>query len=129
MKHEGDDSHLPPLRVISSNIQASVYNSIRLGLLRLNNPLVYRPPKFRSIKCILTNDKWVCLDEACNSLPIVVWREFHIKNRAIHQDVPCTAYVYHFMAGYILGTVLYDVEEYINKNIQKQRTLEIELCE
>jgi len=120
---DNEDNFPPPLRVLELNIQASVYNTIRRGLLRLNNPLVYYPARFKRVKCIFSNATWICLDESHNDLPIVAWRDFQTKNRAIHHPVPCRAHVYNIMAGPIMGTVLYNVEEHINKTIHKADAL------
>ena len=108
---------------MESKIQAKQYNTIRLGMLRIDNPLVVTPSEVQNIKCYLFNDKWICVDMSSNEFPLAVWRDFNNFGRAIHDPVTCKVHIFHVMAGRIVGTVLYSLENIINKRLAQDKLL------
>jgi len=114
MRFDVDDPNIQPLRIFPYKMPASMYNTIRLGILRIRDPLVLTLKRQPNIKFFLNNRRWIVMDTILFDFPLVVWRDFETKNRAIHESVNCKVYVYHMMAGRLMGTALYEVEEYLN---------------
>lgn len=119
MRFDVDDPHIQPFRIFEHQLQAPLYNTIRLGVLRIANPLIFSPPELRNIKCYLFDDKWVCVDVISNEFPLVVWRDFKTNERGIHEPVVCKIHVYHAMAGRVMGTALYAIEKQVNTILHK----------
>jgi len=118
MRFDIDNPDIRPLRIFPQKMEASLYNTIRLGILRIANPLVLTLEKQPNIKCYLNNQRWIFVDTILHEFPLVVWRDFELKNRGIHEPVICNVYVYHMMAGRLMGTGLYAIEEYIQARLQ-----------
>jgi len=114
MRFDVDDPDVIPFRIFHQSIQASLYNTIRLGLLRIANPLTLILEQQPNIKYYLYTNKWIIVDLISNEFPLVVWRDFERENRGIHQPVNCKVHVYHVMAGRLMGTALYDIEKHIH---------------
>jgi len=119
MRFDIDDPDIKPLRIFPQKMQAALYNTIRLGILRIANPLEITLDKQPNIKCYLRNNKWIFVDTILHEFPLVVWRDFETRGRGIHEPVLCNVYVYHMMAGRLMGTGLYAVEEYIQAKLQQ----------
>lgn len=62
-------------RFSSDHVQmpATRYNQVRLGLLRLENPLRFCIPGLRNLSIVLDDDSWVCVDESLDDIPILAW--------------------------------------------------------
>lgn len=118
MHFDPDDPELQPFRVLDYQMQATLYNTIRLGILRIANPLIVVPAEIRNVKCYLDDDKWVCVDLISDEYPLVIWKDFVLSNRAIHEPVNCKVHVYHAMAGRVMGTALYAVESYVIEKLR-----------
>jgi len=112
-----DNPEVIPLRIFPQKMDASLYNTIRLGILRIANPLILTLDRQSNIKCYLRNNKWICVDTILHEFPLVVWRDFELNDRGIHEPVDCKVHVYHMMAGRLMGTGLYAIEEYINATL------------
>ena len=126
MRFDVDDPDIMPLRIFPQLMEASLYNTIRLGILRIANPLILTLDKQPNIKCYLHSNKWIFVDTILHEFPLVVWRDFDLKNRGIHEPVHCNVHVYHMMAGRLMGTGLYAVQDYINTELHKSNNLHIE---
>ena len=120
MRFDVDDPDVIPFLIFPQKIQASLYNTIRLSLMRIANPLTLTLDTQPIVKCYLSNNKWILVDMLIHEFPLVVWRDFEIKNRGIHEPVACKAYVYHMMAGRLMGTALYTIEDYIHNILHKK---------
>lgn len=110
-----DVNNVQPLRIFPQKMRASTYNTIRLGILRIADPLILTLQNKPNIKCYLYRHKWIVVDTILEEFPLVVWRNFSIRNRSIHEPVDCQVYVYHMMAGRLMGTALYDIEEQLDQ--------------
>lgn len=119
MRFDVDDPEIVPLRIFPQKMDGALYNTIRLGILRIANPLILTLDKQPNIKCYLRNDKWVFVDTIMHEFPLVVWRDFELGNRGIHEPVNCKVHVYHMMAGRLMGTGLYVIEDYINQTLHR----------
>lgn len=99
---------LRPLRTMPKTIEAACYNQVRLALLRLGIPLRVALPEHRGLEVILVNDHWLCVDSACDDLPIMAWLDFDTRrhNEALHEPVPCELRLYHMHAGLVMGSAL-----------------------
>ena len=119
MHFDVDDPGIKPFRILDHQLTAALYNKIKLGLIRIQSPLIITPKKLRNVKCYLYNDKWICVDLITNEFPLVVWRDFKVSQRGIHEPVSCKVHIYHIMAGRVMGTALYEIEDYINEVVYK----------
>lgn len=117
MRFDVDDPDIKPFRIFDHRMQASLYNNIRLGILRIANPLIITPQSLKNTRCYLYNDKWICVDLVMQEYPLVVWRDFKTQNRGIHEPIECKMHVYHIMAGRVAGTALYAMEDHINSTL------------
>ena len=117
MRFDVDHTDISPFRILDHQIQAPLYNTIRLGMLRIANPLILRLPELHNVKCYLFDDKWICVDLISNEYPLVVWQEFDTQHRGIHEPIFCKVHVYHIMAGRVMGTALYAIENYVNTTL------------
>ena len=118
MRFDVDDPDVLPFRIHHQKIDATVFNTIRLGILRLGNPLTLSLDTQPNIKCTLSDNKWVLVDLMMHEFPLLVWREFKTIDRGLHEPVHCKAHVYHLMAGRLLGTALYTLEDQIRNILQ-----------
>jgi len=106
-----DRSSHVALRTLPKSIEASVYNHVRLALLRLGRPLRIEVPRHRGLEMILDDDSWLCVDACADDQPIMAWLDFARHGRdSLHQPVTCTLELYHRCAGLVMGTVLDDLD-------------------
>lgn len=95
-----------PLRTVPKLIEAETYNTVRLALRRLGTPLVIQPRGLRAVEMLLEPQRWVCVDDLGNGLPLLEWTEFAVTDRALHEPVACRLRLYHVHAGLLLSAVL-----------------------
>lgn len=101
-------------------LPATTYNRIRLGVLRLDNPLRFALPGLRTLEMVLENEAWVCVDAGLSDYPILAWVEFQAAERnALHTPVPCRMYTYHAHAELIEPQVLEKTEAVLNHRLRK----------
>jgi len=118
MRFDVDDPDVMPYRILPQRMESSLYNTIRLGMLRIANPLIVTLEEPSNVKCYLYDEKWILVDLVMNEFPLIVWRDFELADRGIHEPVSCQAHVYHIMAGRLMGTALYAIEDYINDRLR-----------
>jgi len=88
-------------------IDGARYNQVRLGLLRLENPLRLKLTGLRGMDIILDNHAWVCVDRTMYDLPVLAWTDFEYADRnGLHEPVHCQLHFYHIHADLIIETVL-----------------------
>jgi len=88
-------------------IDGARYNQVRLGLLRLENPLRLKLTGLRGMDIILDDTTWVCVDRTMYDLPVLAWTDFENSNRnGLHEPVHCQLHFYHIHADLIIETVL-----------------------
>jgi len=119
MRFDVDDTDIMPYRILPQRMESSLYNTIRLGMLRIANPLILTLEEPPNVKCYLYDEKWIFVDLVLNEFPLIVWRDFELAGRGIHEPVPCRAHVYHIMAGRLMGTVLYTIEDYLQDRLRR----------
>ena len=99
--------NVPKLKTERMLIDGARYNQVRLGLLRLENPLRLRLTGLRGMDIILDNTAWVCVDRTMYDLPVLAWTDFGLSARdALHEPVCCQLHFYHIHADLIIETVL-----------------------
>jgi len=89
------------------NIEAEIFNTIRIATLRLALPIRLTLPRFQYIDVIIDHDSWACVDRSLNDLPVIAWTEFDITNRsALHLPVSCKISNYHFQSSQVVEGAL-----------------------
>ncbi len=89
------------------NIEAEIFNTIRIATQRLALPIRLTLPRFQYIDVIIDHDSWACVDRSLNDLPVIAWTEFEITNRsALHLPVSCRISNYHFQSSQVVEGVL-----------------------
>lgn len=110
------------LRTIPKLIQASDYNEVRMGLLRIANPLRIELNELRCVDCLLDDYAWVCVDQCHNDLPLLAWVAFETHNRsALNEPVRCELRIYHRHAGLIMGPALEALDHAITDRLDVLR--------
>lgn len=100
-------------------IPAKYFNRIRLGQIRLEDPLRLELTALKDIDVILENDTWVCIENSLNDLPVLAWTDFEVQNRnALNEPVRCKLYLYNIHAELITETALKSIYEIINDRLQ-----------
>lgn len=113
---------IPKLKTEPSAVDAHRYNQIKLGLLRVENPLRLELPGLRGMDIILDNTTWVCVDRTLYDLPVLAWTDFAAAGRsALHEPIRCLLHYYHIHAELIKDTVLNTTIKEITKLNQKER--------
>lgn len=99
--------NIPTLLTETNSIDASIYNRIRLGLLRAELPLRVPLTGLRGMDVILDHKAWMCIDRTFYDLPVLAWTDFAPSARSSLQDpVRCRIHYYHVHADFIVDTVL-----------------------
>lgn len=118
MKSRLDD--LPRYSSRSCLMEATTYNRVRLGLMRLGNPLRFALPGLRTLEVIIDKDSWICVDSGLNDYPILAWVEFkHAERNSLHKPIPCSVYTYHAHAELIEPQVLAKIEAVLGHRLRK----------
>ena len=118
---------MEPIRVLPKTIPATVYNHVRLALLRMGTPVSFELSKHRGLAIILERHFWQCVDTNNGDQTIMVWNSFKLDGRsAIHAPVKCDLSIYHRHAGLVMGSVLDELSDIVANRLQKQAaTLEV----
>jgi hypothetical protein len=98
-----------------SVIPAERYNQVRLGLLRLKNPLCI-DTGLRDIDLILEDKVWYCVDRSMHDLPVVAWDQFQPRT-ALHEPVACRLSYYHAHADKIVDAIFKILDDYLEKQL------------
>jgi len=101
---------MPPLSVRDSQVDAAIYNRVRVALGRLGTPLRWSHPSLRGLDIYLDTDAWICGDRTMHDLPVLAWTDFRTAGRsALHEPVACRLSTYHEHAGMIMAAVLDEI--------------------
>ena len=112
---------IPVIKTISSYVDASYYNQIRIALARLESPLRIELINLRGLDIVLDDKEWVCVDRGMGDLPTVAWTNFQNSNRtALHLPIACEIRFYHNHADLICSTVLNNVNRHLSKRLKSQ---------
>ncbi len=96
---------IPPLRSIPYALDASLYNHVRLALLRIGTPIELELEKL-CIDMVLEKTCWVGYHSQHISLPLIAWVDFDSGRSALDAPVGCTLHLYHHHAWLQLPRVL-----------------------
>jgi len=89
------------------NIEAEIFNTIRIATQRLALPIRLTLPRFQYIDVIIDHDSWACVDRSLNDLPVIAWTDFEITNRsALHLPISCKVSNYHFQSSQVIEGAL-----------------------
>ena len=104
MKSRLEDLHRYDSR--ADEVDAELFNQVRLALLRLENPLRFPLPGLRHLEMILDEETWICVDESLNDIPVLAWLDFETAGRAsLHEPIPCRLFTYHCHADIIIERI------------------------
>lgn len=110
---------VPVIKIKPAVVEAEKYNRVRLGLLRLENPLRFALPGLRGMDAVITDKAWICVDRTLYDLPVLAWTEFETSSRSgLHEPVTCKLYHYHVHANVIAGTVLNTVDRLLQERLR-----------
>ncbi|MFQ5469292.1 MAG: hypothetical protein ACE5EH_03190 [Gammaproteobacteria bacterium] len=113
---------VPKLSTVSTMIDASRYNQVRLALSRIDSPLRIPLPGLRGMDMILESDAWVCVDRTLYDLPVLAWTDFkRLSSTGIHEPVKCLLHTYHIHADLITETVLSTLTRILGQKLDKKR--------
>lgn len=90
------------LEVRPHTLSAGHYNDLRLGLLRLGEPLRLRLPWIKGLGAIIDHHAWVAIDRMFNDQPLFALTGFQRRHDALHEPVACEVRILHFRADLIL---------------------------
>ncbi|MDY6991207.1 MAG: hypothetical protein SVR94_01200 [Pseudomonadota bacterium] len=110
---------VPRMRWGDTLISAERYNRIRLGLLRLRNPLRIEAC-LRDIDVILEDKVWYSVDCSMNELPIVAWDNFQ-RRVSLHEPIRCRVSYYHAHADKIIDTLFEAIDAFLEKKLLQHR--------
>lgn len=112
-------SDIPRMKWGNTIVAAEHYNRVRLGLLRLKNPLRF-DTGLRDLDMILEDKVWYCVDRSMHDLPIVAWDEFQSRT-ALHEPVACRLSYYHAHADKILKNLWEAIDRYLDEQLANKR--------
>jgi len=111
---------VPKLKTEPSLIDGSLYNQVRLALLRLENPLRLKLPGLRGMDILLDSHAWVCVDRTLYDLPVLAWTDFDNSERSgLHEPTRCLLHYYHIHADLIGDTILETIRRELGKRLQR----------
>ena len=102
-----------PLRVQPRALAKEDYNAVRLGILRLGNPLRLELLDLRGINCILDDNAWVFIDDTINDMPVLAWTKFKPRE-SINTSIVCELRLYHMHAGLLISRSLDALQDTIH---------------
>jgi hypothetical protein len=114
-----DLADLPRYSSADQEMDAALYNRVRIALRRLGNPLRFPLPLLRHLDMILDEETWIVVDASLNDMPVMAWLEFHAEHReALHTPIPCRLYTYHCHADVIRPQVLETVADELARRLE-----------
>ncbi len=109
------------LRTMPKSIEASIYNHVRLALLRLGCPLRVGLSGHRGLEVILDHQTWLCVDANAEDQPVMAWLDFAVQHRDnLHEPVACTLELYHHCAGLVMGSALDSLNEALTERLKHE---------
>ena len=108
-----------PYQVLPTSMQASEFNAIRLGILRLGSPLVLNVDGIKGLRCVLDDHAWIFMDRFVDDMPLLAWMNFESRD-ALNETIPCELRYYHFKAELLLSNALYALGETINGQLDNK---------
>lgn len=109
-----------PYQVLNTNLTASDFNAIRLGILRLGSPLTLNLDAIKGLRCTLDDHAWVFVDRYVNDMPILAWMNFESRN-TLNETIPCELRLYHFKAEMLVDKALDALQDEIAEQLRGQK--------
>jgi hypothetical protein len=97
--------HHTPIRVRTRLLAKEDYNAVRIGILRLGNPLHVEIRGIKGLECFLDDHAWVFIDNFINDLPLLAWTGFEPRE-SINAAITCELRLYHMHAGLLISRSL-----------------------
>jgi hypothetical protein len=116
-----DLADLPRYSSADFELNAALYNRVRVALLRLGSPLRFPLPWLRHLDMILDEETWIVVDNTLNDMPVMAWLEFQTEHRsALHIPIACRLYSYHCHADVIQPQVLEAIADELSLRLEPQ---------
>jgi len=113
---------IPVFEKRTGEIDASVFNTIKLSRIRLKENLRFEAEGLRTLDLILDKDTWIVVDRAIHEIPVMAWTEFQDKGRDnLHLPIKCTKLYYHAHAPIIEKRVLECAVKRINELLHPEK--------
>lgn len=106
-----DLRELIPIRTYPKQVEAQVFNRVRLALLRGAEPLYVEVARI-NLEFQLERDVWLGRS-IINGAPIMAWTAFTPHRDALHEPVSCLLHLYHVQAGLVMGAALSAIDDTI----------------
>ena len=114
-----DLGDLPRYSSADFELDAALYNRVRIALLRLGSPLRFPLPWLRHLDMILDEETWIVVDDSLNDMPVMAWLAFHTEHRAaLHTPIACKFYTYHCHAELIQPQVLESIADELASRLE-----------
>ncbi len=109
---------LPRYSAETTQVDAPLYNEVRLALLRLESPIRFRLPSLRHLEMIIDEDSWICVDVSLYEIPVLAWTDFKAVGRSnLHEPVGCSFYTYHAHAEKIVDEIKESIRVTISERL------------
>jgi hypothetical protein len=120
MRSRLDD--VPVLKTLRTEVAAVHFNRLRLGVLRLGDPLRLELPRLRHLDLLVGRDIWICVDRMLYDLPVVAWTDFEEQGReALHEPVACTVRIFHAHADVVMPTIFSEADRVLRRRFAESR--------
>ncbi|MDH5228962.1 MAG: hypothetical protein OEZ58_12625 [Gammaproteobacteria bacterium] len=109
---------LPRYSSEDSEIEAALFNEVKLAMLRLEDRYQFQLPGLRTLEMIIDKDSWICIDRSLNNMPVFAWTEFQTQNRtSLHEPIACKLFYYHQHAERIVDKVKQEIHNLFDKKL------------
>lgn len=107
------------LRTVIKTVDAGYYNRVRLGLLRLGDPLRIKLPELH-VEVLFRDQYWACISKETQS-PLLLWTDFNAQRDALFAPVTCTLHLYHVHAGLLAAIALEATHDILCQRLNAHR--------
>lgn len=114
-----NSSETSSLRTVAKTIDAGYYNRVRLGLLRLGDPLRIELPELH-VEVVFRHEYWACISKETQS-PLLLWSDFNAQRDALFAPVTCTLHLYHVHAGLLAAIALEATHDILRQRLNARR--------
>lgn len=119
---------LPRYSTADYQLDAALFNRVKVALLRLGSPIRFPLPRLRHLNMVLDHETWIVVDDTLNDMPVMAWVEFQTEHReALHTPIGCKLYAYHCHAEVIEGQVLESIADELAQRLEPDHLDELPL--
>jgi len=105
-----------------TQIDARLFNEVRLSFLRLDASIRFSLPGLRHLDIMLDEETWICVDNSLNDIPVFAWTEFETHHRAnLHEPISCMLFTYHQHADVIIEQVKKSIYEILDDQLHPDK--------